>query len=123
MSGEGRCIHVAFCALEANFNDKALFVKSRPAKGVLRMRSRPSHLIFVELRRGEVGRDHIPRPLVNKGIGKNLVLRASSKRTILVSDRALSHAKALRGSLPSVYASLFQGGKVEAKNPAPQMGA
>jgi hypothetical protein len=84
---------------------------------------RSSHLIFLELRRGEVGRDHIPHTVVNKGIGKNLVLRASSNRTILVSDRILSHAKALRGSLLSVYASLFQGGKVEAKNPAPQMGA
>jgi hypothetical protein len=52
-----------------------------------------------------------------------LVLRASSKRPILVSDRALSHATALRGTLASAYASLFQGGRVEAKNPAPQMGA
>jgi hypothetical protein len=37
MSGEGRCIRVAFCALEANFYEKAQFVKSRPAKWVLRM--------------------------------------------------------------------------------------
>src|SRR5215213_11099015 len=50
----------------------------------------------------------------------DLVLRASSKRPILVSDRALSHATALRRSLASAYASLFQGGRVEAKNPAPR---
>ena len=52
---------------------------------------------------------------------KGLVLRASSKRPILVSDRALSHARALRGSLASAYdASLFQSVRVEAKNPAPR---
>jgi hypothetical protein len=54
---------------------------------------------------------------------KGRVLRAPSNRTILVSDRVVSHAKALRGSLARTYASLFQGGRVEAKNPAPQMGA
>jgi hypothetical protein len=40
--------------------------------------------------------------------------------TYLRSDRTLSHAMVLRGSLASVYASLFQGGRVEAKNPVPR---
>src|SRR5215210_4141642 len=40
----------------------------------------------------------------NKSKGR-VLLRASSKRTILVSDRTLGHARALRGSLASAYAS------------------
>jgi hypothetical protein len=80
---------------------------------------------FGESPKGEVRRIPLPRTPVNKGNKRRarVVLRASSERTILVSDRALSLATALRGSLASAYASLVQGGRVEAKNPAPQMGA
>jgi hypothetical protein len=60
---------------------------------------------FAELRYGEVRRIPLPRTPVNKDIRKGLVLRASSKRTVLVSDRAPSHARALRGSLAPAYAS------------------
>ena len=55
----------------------------------------------------ELPRISIPRTPVNKGNKRRarVVLRASSERTILVSDRALSLATALRGSLASAYAS------------------
>jgi hypothetical protein len=56
-------------------------------------------------RESELLRIPLPRTPVNKGNkSKGRVLRASSKRTILVSDRTLSHARALRGSLASAYA-------------------
>jgi hypothetical protein len=47
---------------------------------------------------------------VNKGHKSKgrVLLRASSERTILVSDRTLGHARALRGSLASAYASCFK---------------
>lgn len=55
----------------------------------------------------ELRRILIPRNRVNKGNKRRarVVPRASSERTILVSDRALSLATALRGSLASAYAS------------------
>ena len=55
----------------------------------------------------EIPRIPIPRTPLNKGNKRRarVVLRASSERTILVSDRALSLATALRGSLASAYAS------------------
>jgi hypothetical protein len=54
----------------------------------------------------ELRRIPLPRTPVNKGKKrKGRVLRASSERTTLVSDRALSHATVLRGSVAPVYAS------------------
>jgi hypothetical protein len=54
----------------------------------------------------ELRRILLPRTPVNRGKREGrVVLRASFKRTILVSDRALSDARALRRSLAPAYAS------------------
>ena len=77
---------------------------------------------FAEIQKGEVRRILIPRTSVNRGkkVEGPSTTGSSKRPTMLVSDRALSHARALRGSLASVYASCYQGGRVEAKNPAPR---
>jgi hypothetical protein len=81
-----------------------------PPRGVKGLRSH-SHASrrAIYARRSCNGHRRIPLPRtpVNKGNKRRaqVVLRASSERTILVSDRALSLATALRESLASAYAS------------------